>query len=368
MMGLALSAARRALGTTAPNPTVGAVIADEAAQMVIAVAATAPGGRPHAEPLAVADAGALARGATMYVTLEPCSHIGRTPPCADAVIAAGLSRVVMAQEDPDPRVSGRGTRRLREAGIKVDRGLLGAEADRLTRGHILRVTERRPFVQLKLAVTHDFEIARGSEGRPVWVTGETARSRGHLLRARSDAILVGSRTVVDDDPDLTCRLPGLSKRSPVRVVLAGKELPSPVSRLVRTAAAAPVWIVATKSLMAAHTEAVSQLSGAGCKILEVSEVGGRPWLPAVAEVLVAEGITRLLVEGGPRTWRAFAAAGLADEVVVFRAGAGSSGSVGGAGKNAPDPDRLSPLLPGLSLHLTDMRQVGVDTMLTYRQS
>jgi diaminohydroxyphosphoribosylaminopyrimidine deaminase/5-amino-6-(5-phosphoribosylamino)uracil reductase len=367
MMRLALSAARRALGTTAPNPTVGAVIADEAAQTVIAVAATAPGGRPHAEPLAIAQAGALARGATMYVTLEPCSHVGKTPPCADAVIAAGLSRVVMAQEDPDPRVSGRGTRRLRDAGIKVDRCLLAAEADWLTRGHILRVTERRPFTQLKLAVSHDFTIARGGGGRPVWVTGEDARARGHLFRSSTDAILVGSRTVADDDPDLTCRLPGLSKRSPVRVVLAGKELPSLATRLVRTAALTPVWIMATRSLIGAHAEPVSELARAGCKVIEVSEVGGRPWLPAVAEALVAEGITRLLVEGGPRTWRAFAAAGLADEVIVFRAGANSPGPCA-SGKNVPDPGQLAPLLPGLSLRLTDLRQVGADTMLTYRQS
>lgn len=368
MMNLALRAARRALGTTAPNPAVGTVIADEAAQTVISVAATAPGGRPHAEPLAIAEAGERARGATMYVTLEPCSHVGGTPPCADAVISAGLSRVVIALEDPDPRVCGRGTRRLRDAGIRVDRGLLGAEAHWVTRGHILRVTERRPFVQLKLAVSHQFQVHRGGEGRPVWVTGEMARARGHLLRAQADAILIGNRTVADDNPDLTCRLPGLAERSPVRVVLAGSELPSPASRLVRTARQTPVWIIVTRSLIERRSDAIREMENAGCRIIETSEVGGRPWLPAVAESLVAQGITRLLVEGGPRTWRAFAAAGLADEVIVFRAGAENDAAALLASPAIPEPNEIASFLPGLSLKLTDVRRVGNDAMLTYRQS
>lgn len=366
MMQLALAAARRALGTTAPNPTVGAVIADEKTRTVISVAATDVGGRPHAEPIAIAEAGARARGATMYVTLEPCSHVGKTPPCAGAVIDAGLSRVVIAQEDPDPRVSGRGTTRLREAGIKVDRGLMGVEADWLTRGHILRVSERRPFVQLKLAVTHELTIARGSNGRPVWVTGESARARGHLLRARSDAILVGGRTVADDNPELTCRLPGLTHRSPVRVVLAGNELPPLTSRLALTAREVPVWIMATRRLIEARAGEVGALADEGCRIIEVSEVGGRPWLPSVAEALVAEGTTRLLVEGGPRTWRAFAEAGLADEVILFRAP--PRAAEGSSPALPPDAGQLAALLPGLSLDLVDVRDVGNDAMLTYRQS
>lgn len=366
MMTLALSAANRALGTTSPNPTVGAVIADETTQSVIAVAATAPGGRPHAEPLAIEQAGVRARGATMYVTLEPCSHVGKTPPCADAVIAAGLSRVVMAQEDPDPRVSGRGTTALRAAGIQVERGLLNAEAKWLTRGHILRVTERRPFVQLKLAVSDRFTIARGVDGRPAWVTGPIARAHGHLLRARADAILVGGRTVNDDDPELTCRLPGLSGRSPVRVVLAGTKLPLPESRLVRSAEQTPVWIISTRRLLDAQSEKVRKLADFGCCIVGVNEVGGRPWLPDVAEVLVAEGITRLLVEGGPTAWRAFSEAGLADEVILFRAGDGSGANQGRL--ELPTAAQIASLLPGLSLRLTDVRHVGCDAMLTYRKS
>lgn len=365
MMTLALSAANRALGTTSPNPTVGAVIADEITQTVIAVAATAPGGRPHAEPIAIEQAGARAKGATMYVTLEPCSHFGRTPPCADAVTGAGLSRVVLAQEDPDPRVSGRGTSMLRDAGIEVERGLLNGEAKWLTRGHILRVTERRPFVQLKLAVSDELTVARGRDGRPVWVTGMAARAHGHLLRARSDAILVGGGTVNDDDPDLTCRLPGLSGQSPVRVILSGTKLPLPGSRLVRSALQTPVWIIVTQRLLAAQSEEAEELVRLGCRIVKANEVGGRPWLPDVAEALVAEGITRLLVEGGPTVWRAFAEAGLADEVIIFRAG-GSSRHSGSA--DVPTAAQIASLLPGLSLNLSDMRHVGDDVMLTYRQS
>ena len=369
MMSLALSAARRALGTTAPNPTVGAVIADEAAQTVISVAATAPGGRPHAEPVAIALAGERARGKTMYVTLEPCSHFGRTPPCADAAIAAGLSRVVLAQEDPDPRVSGRGTSRLRAAGIQVERGVLNAEANWVTRGHILRVTERRPLIQLKLAVDHRLSVPRGSDGTPVWVTGEMARMRGHLLRARADAILVGARTVADDDPDLTCRLPGLAVRSPVRVILAGRELPPLKSQLVRSALEMPVWIVGSKKLFAERKSAAGELADLGCKIIEVSDVRGLPWLPAVAEALVAEGITRLLVEGGPTIWRAFAGAGLVDEVIVFRAPPKNSSAADLPGiRIIPETDELAALLPGLSLRLADINQVGPDVMLTYRKN
>ncbi len=220
MMAIALRMAERGLGATTPNPSVGAVIADETTGEVLARATTARGGRPHAETIAIAAAGERARGATIYVTLEPCSHYGRTGPCADAIVAAGLKRAVVAIEDPDPRVSGRGLDRLRTAGIDVVRGIGAADARLITRGHIVRITERRPFVTLKLALDASGEIARGNGVSPVWVTGEISRAHGMLLRARSDAILVGSATVRDDDPELTCRLPGLFDRSPARIVLA----------------------------------------------------------------------------------------------------------------------------------------------------
>jgi len=362
-MELALRAARLGLGTTAPNPSVGAVIAEESTGEVISVGTTAPGGRPHAEPLATAMAGARARGKTMYVTLEPCSHVGRTPPCVDAVLAAGISRVVVAQEDPDPRVAGRGLARLRHAGVAVSRGLLHEEARWLTRGHIVRVTERRPFIQLKLAVGSDGAVPRGGAGKPVFATGDIARAHGHMLRARADAILVGSGTLRDDDPDLTCRLPGLAGCTPIRVVLAGGQLPAPSIRMAATAAQAPVWIMAAAPTLAASWDRAEALQRAGCRVLQVGDVGGRPWLPSVCEALVGEGITRLLVEGGPALWRSFAEAGLADEVRLFRAGA--AGEPLGRGQ-LTIPPFLGRLLPGLTLQPVDRRRLGPDDMTTFR--
>ena len=322
MMSIALRMAERGLGDTAPNPSVGAVIVDAATGEVIARATTARGGRPHAETIAIAAAGDRARGATIYVTLEPCSHQGRTGPCADAIIAAGIKRAVVAIEDPDPRVSGRGLDKLRAAGIEVERGVGAAEARWLTRGHIVRITERRPFVTLKLALDGSGEIARGDGVSPVWVTGEISRAHGMLLRAQSDAILVGSATVRDDDPELTCRLPGLFDRSPVRVVLS-KSLDVPASaKLVRTAGDVPVWFITALPI---DRERRKEIASHGAEIIDAAVVAGQLWLPSVMDALVARGITRLLVEGGPMIWRAFADAALVDEVILYIAGAPSDG-------------------------------------------
>jgi len=322
MMSIALRMAERGLGDTAPNPSVGAVIVDAATGEVIARATTARGGRPHAETIAIAAAGDRARGATIYVTLEPCSHQGRTGPCADAIIAAGIQRAVVAIEDPDPRVSGRGLDKLRAAGIEVERGVGAAEARWLTRGHIVRITERRPFVTLKLALDGSGEIARGDGVSPVWVTGEISRAHGMLLRAHSDAILVGSATVRDDDPELTCRLPGLFDRSPVRVVLS-KSLDVPASaKLVRSAADVPVWFITALPI---DRERRKEIASHGAEIIDAAVVAGQLWLPSVMDALVARGITRLLVEGGPIIWRAFADAALVDEVILYIAGAPSDG-------------------------------------------
>lgn len=315
-MQIALRLALRGLGTTAPNPSVGALIVDQSSGEVIARGWTQPGGRPHAETEALRRAGARARGATMYVTLEPCSHHGKTPPCAEAIIAGGVARVVTAILDPDPRVAGRGLEMLRRAGVDVSRGVCAAEADYLARGHILRVTERRPFVQLKLALARDGTVPRGSMGRPLWVTGPQARAHGHLLRARTDAILVGGGTVEDDDPELTCRLPGLAGRSPLRVILCGRRLPPLESKLVRSAREHAVLVYHPAEADSGHLAA---LEAAGCRVQSVTTVAGRPWIPAVTEALVGTGISRLLVEGGPAIWRAFFSSGLVDEVVVYGA-------------------------------------------------
>ncbi len=246
MMAIALTMARRGLGLTAPNPSVGAVIANEATGEVIARGVTATGGRPHAETIAIEQAGERSRGATIYVTLEPCSHHGKTGPCAEAIIAAGFKRVVVAIEDPDPRVAGRGLDKLRAAGLEVVRGVGAADARWVTRGHIVRVTERRPFVTLKLALDANGDVPRGAGGKPLFVTSPEARAHGHLFRAQADAILVGSGTVLADNPELTCRLPGMEARSPLRVVLS-RTLDIPMTARVLTGATRVPTLIVTAS-------------------------------------------------------------------------------------------------------------------------
>lgn len=359
--------ARRGIGATSPNPSVGAVIADEATGELIARAVTAPSGCPHAEPLAIAQAGERARGKTMYVTLEPCSHHGKTPPCSDAVVAAGLARVVVALTDPDPRVSGRGLNQLRAAGIAVTRGVRAEEAHWLTRGHIVRVTERRPFVQLKMALGADGRVPRGTAGAPVFVTGPVARARGHLMRAEADAILIGNRTLRDDDPDLTCRLPGLAHRSPIRIVLATDLEGLEQSRLVRSARAVPVHVMTTDRADADQHAKTQALKSAGVTVHVVREVAGRIWLPSLLERLAEIGVTRLLVEGGPGVWRAFAKHGLFDEVVLFRAGAGdATGSASPVGEAvaAADSEREAGIR---GLTLVARQRLGADQMFAFRQ-
>lgn len=366
MMGIALRMARRGIGTTAPNPSVGAVIVDEQSGEVISRAVTAPSGRPHAEPLAIAQAGDRARGKTMYVTLEPCSHHGKTPPCSDAVINAGLARVVVALTDPDPRVAGRGLDQLRKAGISVTRGVRAQEAHWLTRGHIVRVTERRPFVQLKIALGADGHVPRGTHGKPVFVTGQLARATGHLMRAEADAILIGHGTLKDDDPDLTCRLPGLAHRSPIRVILAADVTGIEDSRLIRTASEVPVHLVTTDAAAAANSEVIARLSARGVIVHSVRAVGGRIWLPSMLERLAEIGITRLLVEGGPSVWRAFARHGLFDEVVLFRAlVADRHHRALSIDEAAADLAREAGLTD-LAAH--DRRHLGNDDMLVFRRS
>ncbi len=357
MMQIALGVAARGLGRTAPNPSVGAVIADERTGEIIARGWTAPGGRPHAETEAIARAGARARGATMYVTLEPCSHHGVTAPCADAIVGAGLARVVCAIEDPDPRVAGRGLAHLRKAGIAVERGLMVESAHWLAAGHILRVTERRPLVTAKLALDADGSVPRGGAGKPVWATGPAARAAGHLLRARADAILVGRRTVLDDDPLLTCRLPGLTARSPVRIVLARDLAGLEGSRLAQSARVHPLWVFCAEGADA------SALRAAGAEVFPMGLVGGELWLPAVMEMLVARGITRLLLEGGPATWGAFSRAGLIDEATLFHARETD-------GAELSPPAGLAALARYINIQGFDIyarRTIGSDDMLAVRR-
>jgi diaminohydroxyphosphoribosylaminopyrimidine deaminase/5-amino-6-(5-phosphoribosylamino)uracil reductase len=357
MMGIALTLARRGLGTVAPNPAVGAVVADETTGEVIARGMTQPGGRPHAETEALRRAGARAKGATLYATLEPCAHHGKTPPCADAVIAAGVRRVVVGVEDPDPRTGGDGIARLREAGITVNVGCRGDEARWVTLGHILRISAGRPFVQLKMALAHDGELPRGAAGQALFVTGAESLALAHRFRAESDAILIGAGTARDDNPELTCRLPGLSARSPIRIVLSRTLDLSPDLKLVRTARNVPVWIFTGEEEPDAGK--ARMLADAGVRILRVPSKGAVLRLAGVLGHLADEGITRLLVEGGEAVWRSFAAERLVDEVVVFQAG--------GEGKGDLLPAALAVrYAPGLDLAPTSHRHVGTDAFATFR--
>jgi len=311
-MQLALSLGRRGQGCTFPNPAVGAVVVRDG--VIVGRGWTQPGGRPHAEPEALRRAGAAARGATLYVTLEPCSHFGKSPPCVDAVVASGIARVVSAIEDPNPEVAGQGHAKLRAQGITVDVGLCADEAARDHAGHFRRIHDRRPHVVLKLAVSADGRIGAAGH-KPVAITGEAARNRVHLLRAQSDAILVGIGTVLADDPLLTCRLPGMETRSPVRVVLDRSLRIPGTSRLVQSARQTPLWVMTSETAEAA---AAMKLGAAGAQVIRVAATGAELDLKAVLRALAEKGITRLMVEGGARVASSFVAAGLADEIWLLR--------------------------------------------------
>jgi diaminohydroxyphosphoribosylaminopyrimidine deaminase/5-amino-6-(5-phosphoribosylamino)uracil reductase len=306
----ALALAERALGCVAPNPAVGCVIVSSEGR-VVGRGWTQAGGRPHAETVALAQAGEAARGATAYVTLEPCAHFGQTPPCADALIAAGVARVVAAVEDPDPRVKGQGFEKLRAAGIEVIVGVLEKEAAALNAGFFLRVTQNRPLVTLKVAQSKDGKTIRKTGGK--WITGEEARRFGHLLRAKHDAILIGISTVLADNPELTCRLPGLEARSPQRIVL-DTELRLPTrSKLVATARQVRVLV-----MTAAQGGDALRAQGVEIEAVAKSDSGGLD-LAAVLRELARRGITRLLVEGGAAVAAAFLEASLVDGLEIFTA-------------------------------------------------
>jgi diaminohydroxyphosphoribosylaminopyrimidine deaminase / 5-amino-6-(5-phosphoribosylamino)uracil reductase len=360
-MQLALALGRRGQGRTWPNPAVGAVVVKDG--VIVGRGWTQPGGRPHAEPVALAHAGEAARGATLYVTLEPCSHIGKSPPCTDAVISAGIKRVVSAIEDPNPEVAGQGHARLRAAGIAVDIGLGAAEAARHHAGHFRRVRDKRPHVILKLAISTDDKIAAAGH-RPLAITGEAAKSRVHLLRAQCDAVLVGIGTVLADDPLLTCRLPGMEARSPVRVVLDRALRISGTSRLVHSARATPLWVM-TSSL--AEAPAAMKLGAAGAQVIRVATTATPPPgldLLAVLHALAERGITRLLVEGGARVAASFVAAGLVDEFWLLR-GAEAVGADGVAALDAL-PLKSITQSPGFRVRVSE--SLDRDTLTVYERA
>ncbi len=356
-MRAALTLARRGLGTVWPNPAVGSVIVDRG--RVVGRGWTQPGGRPHGETEALGRAGEAARGATAYVSLEPCCHWGRTPPCTDALIAAGIRRVSVALEDPDPRVAGEGVRRLRAAGLDVDTGLCKAEAAEINAGFFCRLRNGRPLVTLKLATSLDGRIATGrSESQ--WITGPPARERAHALRAAHDAIMVGTGTVLADDPQLTCRLPGLAHRSPVRVVVDRHLRIPPTTRLISDARIVPTWILTLPSAEPARRQAFLR---AGATVIDIDPGSdGNGSLVAALAALGARGITRLLVEGGGQLAAAFARSGLIDRLVWVHAPM----LIGGDGIPAIAEFGLGVLSEAPSFERLSTETVGNDVLTVFR--
>lgn len=351
-MGVALALSQRTRGRTAPNPNVGCVIVADG--RVVGRGWTHAGGRPHAEAMALGQAGARAAGATAYVTLEPCAHTGQTPPCADALIAAGVARVVVATGDPDPRTAGQGIARLHAAGIAVDVGVLRRAADLDHAGFFLRLTRGRPWVTLKLASSLDGRIATAT-GESRWITGSPARRAVHALRARHDAVMVGAGTARADDPMLDVRDLG-QVRQPVRVVLSRDLNLALNSRLVQTAAAQPVWLchgpdADTRDWMRAGVVPVA------CQVAH-----NRVDPLSALRALAARGITRVLCEGGGQLAAALLQARLVDELVLFQAGVaiGADGLPSLAGLGVAD------LTQAPRFRLDHVAAVGADVMQVWR--
>jgi len=357
-MQLALVLGRRGLGRTWPNPAVGAVVVKDG--VIVGRGWTQPGGRPHAEVEALARAGETARGATLYVTLEPCSHLGKSPPCTDAVISAGIARVVSAIEDPNPEIAGQGHAKLRAAGIRVDIGLGALEAARDHAGHFRRIRDHRPHIILKLAVSSDDKIA-GAGHRPVAITGEVAKARTHLLRAECDGILVGIGTVLADDPLLTCRLPGMEARSPVRLVLDRSLRTPQASKLVHSARNTALWIVTSNF---AEAPAAAMLGAAGAQIIRVASKPAGLDLADALRAISERGITRLLVEGGARVAASFVEAGLVDEFWLLR-GREPIGTEGVAALNALP---LGALTQSPEFRVRASEALGNDTLIIYERA
>lgn len=336
-MAAALRLSRRNAGRTSTNPAVGTILVrnDGAGPMIVGTGVTAIGGRPHAETEALVQAGELARGATAYVTLEPCAHHGRTPPCANALVNAGVSRVVGAASDPDTRVSGRGYAILREAGIEVVERLLSADASDQMAGYLTRSLRKRPEVVLKIAVSSDGKIGANGQGQ-IAITGDMARREVHLMRAEADAVLIGIGTALEDDPALTVRLPGLENRSPARIVL-DREIRLPeTSKLVADADRVPLYIASDAS---ADPHRKATLERRGVRFVGTELHDGQIALPELMEDLAALGMASVLVEGGAAVARSFLAEGLVDRIVLFH----GPREIGPAGIAAPiDPDHIPP--------------------------
>lgn len=356
-MSLALSLGRRGQGTVWPNPAVGCVIVRDG--RIVGRGWTQPGGRPHAEPEALAQAGAAARGATVYVTLEPCAHYGRTPPCAKALIEAGVARVVAPLQDSDPRVSGQGFEMLRQAGIEVETGVLADQAARDHAGFFLKTEQGRPFVTLKLANSFDGRIATAT-GHSQWITGPKARRMVHAMRARHDAVLVGAGTARADDPSLTVRDMGVT-RQPVRVV-ASRHLDLPlISQLARTAREVPVWLCHGPT---ADGERIKAWEGLGATLIPCAVRGIQVDAADMLQQLGQAGLTRVFCEGGGALASTLLVEDLVDELVGFTAGL----AIGAEGLPSVGALGLNTLNEAQRFDLVETRAVGGDVMHRWRRA
>lgn len=350
-MRMALRLGRRGLGRTSPNPPVGAVVVRQGA--VVGRGYHRKAGLAHGEAAALLDAGARARGATLYVTLEPCAHHGRTPPCTDAVIAAGIRRVVIGTRDPNPRVPGDGTARLRTAGIAVTSDVLQAECDALIAPFRKHVTTGLPWVTVKLAASLDGRIAT-STGDSRWITGEDSRRFVHRLRAEHDAILVGAETVIRDDPELTCRLRG--GRNPLRIILDGRlRLPVRARVLTKTRSAATL-IVASQH---ASVTKIRQIEARGVEVLRLPGSAGQVPVRRVLRALGQRGVMSVLIEGGATVAGAAVAARLVDQVLVFFA----PKLIGGDGRPMLGPLGVRRVQQALRLGRLTVRRFASDVLV-----
>ncbi len=358
MMAAAIRYSYRNLGRTGTNPSVVTLLVqnEDGVPVIVGRGITAIGGRPHAETAAILEAGKRARGATAYVTLEPCAHHGSTPPCAEALVRAGIARIVCATTDPDVRVSGRGFQILRDAGIEVETDVLAAKAQYAMAGYLMQRRAGRPHVTLKMALSKDARIGLRSAGQ-VKITGPESNAMVHVMRARSDLILIGIGTALEDDPSLTCRLPGLEDRSPTRLVL-DRHLRLPLdSALVRSARDIPLIIATTQM---PDNEAYRRLASAGCMMMACEEDDTGIALPELLDDLANRGFSAILVEGGAAIARSFINAALVDRIALYQGPC----EIGENGIDAPlNPDEMP---KGFVLHST--RIYGKDLCREYERT
>jgi diaminohydroxyphosphoribosylaminopyrimidine deaminase/5-amino-6-(5-phosphoribosylamino)uracil reductase len=358
MMAAAIRYSYQHLGRTGTNPSVSTLLVQDVGGVPVIVGRgiTALGGRPHAETQAISEAGESAYGATAYVSLEPCAHHGSTPPCAEGLIRAGIKRVVAATTDPDSRVSGRGYKMLRDAGIEVEENVLAGEAQYALAGYLTRRLENRPHITLKMALSQDGKIGRRGAGQ-VHVTGAQSGAVNQVLRAMSDAILIGIGTALEDDPSLTCRLPGLEERSPVRIVL-DRTLKLPLqSALVRSAAEIPLIVATTTG---PENERYQKLLAAGCRMMACDSDAGGIALPELLDDLAGQGLSTVIVEGGAAVARSFIDAHLVDRIELYE----GPDPIGAGGIDPP----LDPAHMPAGFVLTSTLHHGADLHRAYERS